>query len=223
MVFRGKLDIPVIDWRHYLEHRLDMHHTHQSFATRQRLLNYDGRASNQIIWVDARPGTPQFDQTPQAFLVLDQWLENIKAHPERSVTKNKPADAVDLLRDERLAAGEGRRCLERDPRRPPERCLHERLPALLELADRLGRPVRGKRLQVPAAVGQAALRRGVYGAWEPTDAEVARLQEIFPTGVCDYSKPDAGLPPELRRGDDDDDSVQAGRPQRLPRQRPLNR
>ena len=36
MVFRGKLDIPVIDWRHYLEHRLDMHHTHQSFATRQR-------------------------------------------------------------------------------------------------------------------------------------------------------------------------------------------
>ena len=25
MVFRGKLDIPVIDWRHYLEHRLDMH------------------------------------------------------------------------------------------------------------------------------------------------------------------------------------------------------
>ena len=32
MVFEGKLDIPVIDWRHYLEHRLDMHNSHQSFA-----------------------------------------------------------------------------------------------------------------------------------------------------------------------------------------------
>ena len=111
MVFRGKLDIPVIDWRHYLEHRLDMHHTHQSFATRQRLLNYDGNASNQIIWfTDARPGTPQFDQTPQAFLVLDQWLENIKVHPERSVAKNKPADAVDscfATNGSLLAKGDG--------------------------------------------------------------------------------------------------------------------
>ena len=59
---------------------------------------------------------------------------------------------------------------------------------------------------MPAAVGQAGTSaRGLYGAWQPTDAEVARLQEIFPTGVCDYSKPDAGLPPELRREDDDDD------------------
>ncbi|HET9673727.1 MAG TPA: DUF6351 family protein [Gaiellaceae bacterium] len=26
----------------------------------------------------------------------------------------------------------------------------------------------------------------------PTD--VARLQQVFPTGVCDYSKPDVGRP-----------------------------
>ena len=44
LVFRGKLDIPVIDWRHYLEPFLDMHNSHQSFASRQRLLNYDGDA-----------------------------------------------------------------------------------------------------------------------------------------------------------------------------------
>ena len=59
MVFRGKLDIPVIDWRHYLEHQLNMHNSHQSFASRQRLLNYDGDASNQLIWfTDARPNGP---------------------------------------------------------------------------------------------------------------------------------------------------------------------
>ena len=55
MVFRGKLDIPVIDWRHYLEPYLDMHNSHQSFASRQRLLNYDGDASNQLIWFTGVP------------------------------------------------------------------------------------------------------------------------------------------------------------------------
>ena len=87
MVFRGKLDIPVIDWRHYLEPLLDMHNSHQSFAARQRLLNYDGDASNQVIWFTAVPAPGagvRFDQTPQALLVLDRWLANIADHPERA-------------------------------------------------------------------------------------------------------------------------------------------
>ena len=68
MVFRGKLDIPVIDWRHYLEPFLDMHNSHQSFAARQRLLNYDGKASNQLIWFTAAPapGAPGIALRPDA-------------------------------------------------------------------------------------------------------------------------------------------------------------
>ena len=207
MVFRGKLDIPVIDWRHYLEHRLDMHHAHQSFATRQRLLNYDGSASNQIIWfTDARPGTPQFDQTPQAFLVLDQWIENIKAHPERSVAKNKPADAVDACfatNGSLLAKGDGVWSGILDD--GPNGACTNVFPLNSSARIVSGGPIEGSVFKCRRQSVKRALRRGVYGAWEPTDAEVARLQEIFPTGVCDYSKPDAGLPPELRRGDDDDD------------------
>jgi hypothetical protein len=96
MVFRGKIDIPLIDWRHYLEHRLDMHDSHQSFASRQRMLSFDGDASNQVIWfTDARPGTPQFDQTPMALGVIDEWMANMAAHPEQGVAGNKPAAAVD--------------------------------------------------------------------------------------------------------------------------------
>ena len=56
LVFRGAIDIPIIDARDYLEHVLDMHNSHQSFASRKRMLNYDGDASNQVIWfADARP------------------------------------------------------------------------------------------------------------------------------------------------------------------------
>ena len=83
MVFRGKLDIPVIDWRHYLEDELDMHNSHQSFAARQRLLNYDGDASNQLIWfTDARPATgvrPDAAGVPRP----RRWIKNIQANPEQ--------------------------------------------------------------------------------------------------------------------------------------------
>ncbi len=36
LVNRGDIQIPMIDWRNYLEAELDMHNSHQSFATRQR-------------------------------------------------------------------------------------------------------------------------------------------------------------------------------------------
>ena len=95
IVFRGAIDIPIIDWRHYLEAELDMHNSHQSFASRKRMLNLDGDASNQVIWfTDARPARAS-DQTPLAFQVMDEWMANIRANPDSSVAANKPAAAVD--------------------------------------------------------------------------------------------------------------------------------
>ena len=55
-----------------------MHNSHQSFASRQRLLNFDGDASNQVIWFT---DLEQFDQTPMAFEVIDEWMRNIEARP----------------------------------------------------------------------------------------------------------------------------------------------
>ena len=95
IVFRGAIDIPVIDWRHYLEAELDMHNSHQSFASRKRMLNFDGDASNQVIWfTDARPARA-FDHTPTAFQVIDEWLANMRSNPAAGVSGNKPAQAVD--------------------------------------------------------------------------------------------------------------------------------
>jgi hypothetical protein len=206
MVFRGKLDIPVIDWRHYLEHRLDMHHAHQSFATRQRLLNYDGDASNQIIWfTDARPAVA-FDQTPQAFLVLDQWLENIKANPDKSVAENKPADAVDscfATNGSLLAKGDDvwNGILDDGPNGA---CTNV-FPLYSSSRIVSGGPIEGSVFKCQLQPVESALARGLYGSWEPTDAEVDRLREIFPSGVCDYTKSDAGLPPEFHRNSNGDD------------------
>jgi hypothetical protein len=199
MVFRGKLDIPVIDWRHYLEHRLDMHNSHQSFASRQRLLNYDGDASNQLIWfTDARPGTAQSDQTPQAFLVLDRWIKNIQANPDRTVGENKPADAKDACfatNGTLLATGDDvwDGILDGDP----AGVCTQTFPLYSTSRIVAGGPIEGGVFKCALQPVAGAVAGGLYGSWAPSAAELARLNAIFPQGVCDYSKPDLALPPEL--------------------------
>ena len=44
------------------------------------------------------------------------------------------------------------------------------------------------------SVGEA-IADGVYGDWEPDAAQRARLEQIFPDGVCDWRRPDVGRPP----------------------------
>ena len=48
-VLLGRIHIPVLDIRDYLDPLLDMHHAQQSFATRQRIIDYQGDAGNQIM------------------------------------------------------------------------------------------------------------------------------------------------------------------------------
>ncbi|MFG1707975.1 DUF6351 family protein [Nonomuraea sp. M3C6] len=188
LVFRGDIDIPVIDWRHYLEDQLDMHNSHQSFASRQRMLDYDGQAGNQVIWfTDARPGGPRFDQTPEALQVIDAWMANIRKYPTRGVTANKPPQAVDrcfTTDGTQIAAGphvwDG--ILDR---RAPGTCT-QRFPLYSTTRIVAGGPLEGGVYKCPLQPVDRAIAKGLYGAWKPTQEERARLKQIYPTGVCDY-------------------------------------
>jgi hypothetical protein len=186
LVFDGKIDIPIIDWRHYLDAELNMHNARQSFAERARMLEHDGDASNQVIWfTDARPARA-FDQTPMALAVMDQWL----------TTGVKPPDAVD-------------RCFATDgtpiyagadawngiiDAKSPGPCTQ-----LFEIHGTsrtvAGGPFDEELYKCKLQPVDRAVARGLYGSWQPTETELARLQEIFPGGVCDYAKGDAGRPP----------------------------
>ena len=195
LYFDGDIDIPLIDWRHYLEEELDMHNSHQSFASRQRMLDRDGHASNQVIWfTDARPAR-QSDPTPQAFEVIDEWMANIRAHPNRGVSGNKPALATDrcfttagteIARGARvwngiLDSGPKGACAQEFPLHSTSRIV-------------AGGPLRGGVYKCKLQSIERAIDRGLYGSWNPSAAEVTRLEEIFPTGVCDYRKGDVGRP-----------------------------
>jgi hypothetical protein len=152
LYFDGDIDIPLIDWGHYLEDELDMHNSHQSFASRRRMLDRDGDASNHVIWfTDARP-TRAFDQTPEAFEVMDEWMANIRRHPRRGVAGNKPTLATDrsfTTQGEEIARGP----------RVWNGILDDRgdgpctaTPAALDLAHSRRRAAARRRVQVPPAV-----------------------------------------------------------------------
>jgi hypothetical protein len=197
LVFVGDIDIPIIDWRHYLEEQLDMHNSHQSFAARQRIRDARGNSDNQVIWfTDIGPGGPEFDQTPEALAVIDQWMTNILEHPELGVAANKPPLAVDrcfdaagteiasgddvwdgILDDEALGA-----CASLFPVYGTSRIV-------------AGGPFKGSIFKCHLKPVAQAIADGDYGVWAPTSPEQAMLEQIFPDGVCDFNQPDAGLPP----------------------------
>ena len=195
LYFDGDIEIPVIDWRHYLEDDLDMHHSHQSFASRQRMRDFDGDASNQVIWfTDARPSTT-FDQTPMAFEVIDEWMGNIKSHPERSVAENRPPAAVDscfATNGDLIAAGEDVWDGVLDQSAPG--VCTQQFEVYSSSRRQAGGPFRGGVFKCQLQSVGEAIGAGVYGSWTPSTTERARLEQIFPTGVCDFSRPDAGRP-----------------------------
>ena len=195
-VFVGDLEIPIIDWRNYLERDLDMHNSHQSFAARQRLLNHDGDASNQVIWfTDANDSGDEFDQTPLAFQVIDEWMANIAANPGSSVAENRPAAAVDSCFDAAgnliysgadawagiLDDGAEGQCTSQFPIFSTSRIV-------------AGGPITGDVFKCALQPVSAAIAAGVYGGVSFTPDELARLSQIFPDGVCDYTKGDVRRP-----------------------------
>ena len=196
LVFRGDIDIPVIDWRHYLEAALDMHNSHQSFASRQRIRDFQGHSDNQVIWFTDAVPAPLSDQTPEALEVMDEWMMNILENPSLGAAGNKPERAVDRCFNtfgSEIAAGDDvwggilddgmlGTCAAQFPVYGTSRIV-------------AGGPFKGSIFKCELKAVGKAIADGDYGDWEPTPAEQAMLHQIFPSGVCDFSEPDAGLPP----------------------------
>lgn len=195
MVFDGQLNIPVIDWRHYLEEELDMHNSHQSFSARQRITNRMGNADNQLVWfTDARPERAH-DQTMQALDVLHEWVINIKNNPDAGIAANKPASAVDacFATDGSLIA-QGTGVWDGVLDNAPAGACTSAFPLYSTSRIVAGGPIEGSIFKCTLKPLDTALSDGTYGNWVPDTAQISQLQAIFPDGVCDYNAGDAGRP-----------------------------
>jgi len=195
-VFSGKLQVPAIDHRQYLERELDMHNSHQSFATRQRVLDRMGDSDHMVIWfTDTTPGVAKASQSLEALTVMDRWMTNIRLNPGRSIARNKPAEAADAcydLQGQLIYRGrdawngilDGRsagRCTQAFPLYGTSRIV-------------AGAPIEGGIYNCARKSVNRALADGTYAPWVPNAAQIAQLKAIFPEGVCDYSRPDQARP-----------------------------
>ncbi len=202
MIFRGQIDIPVLDIRDWMEPILDMHNAHQSFAARQRILNEMGNADHHLVWFsgigpEPFPGS-QFNMTLQALNVMDEWMDNILRDPRGRIAKNRPDTAVDACFDYQgdiIGAGDNVWSGILDD--GGEGACTQAFPVYTTSRIEAGGPITGDVFKCQLKPVEEALNDGTYGNRSFTTEQVARLKEIHPQGVCDYDKPDAGRPAEL--------------------------
>jgi Tannase-like family of unknown function (DUF6351) len=151
-----------------------IHTMHHTFVHKDRIKNMHGTAENHVSWRGGEP-VPAFD-------VMDQWLTAVEADLSdaplpKKIIKNKPADARDMC-----FAGEQRftnkaTCDVLWPYYGAPRIVagmattHDTLKCQLKPLDR---------------------DSAEYGAIPFTDMQWARIEAVFPDGVCDWSKPSEG-------------------------------
>ncbi len=173
--------VPIIDLRGSSNH--EIHTDFRSYAMRARLLQANGHHDNQIIWTaPLLTGDPAWSES--AFLLIDKWLAAIEA--DRSdmplaskVVKNKPAGAVDACWIGGREITEMSVCRAAFPY--------------------FGNPriaAGGKLVDNVLKCQLVPLDRSDYNV-DLTNTQWQRLQDVFPSGVCDYSKPSVGFGPSI--------------------------
>src|SRR6185312_2380689 len=134
-------------------------------------------------------------QSLDALKLMDEWMANIRANPKKSVAENRPAAAVDSCFDsdgKLIESGPGvwNGILDAQPKGACTQAFQ------LYSTSRIvaGAPIEGGIYQCALKPVQAAIADGTYGNWAPSAADIDKLEQIFPSGVCDYSKPDRARP-----------------------------
>jgi hypothetical protein len=169
----GLGSVPIIDFRRYGDLEGNPHDRMRSAQVRLRIERAYGSAANLVLLVNPARGF-------NAVRVMDQWLDRIAADNsagpvQQKIARNKPEELVDACwgpSEEKIT--DARRC---DELYPPFQD-----PRLVAGAPLIGQPQK---------CALKALDLKDYR--QPlTDAQRARLEKVFPQGVCDFSRPGVG-------------------------------
>jgi uncharacterized tannase-like protein DUF6351 len=184
----GLATTPILDYRAYLDDAPggNIHLRYHSFSMRERLQKANGYTDNQVMLTDDRRWGDSLKAPAlrQGLAQMDQWLTTIADDTSKDsklvkLRRAKPADFVDA-------------CWTRDEH--PQRIVERQMPTSgkcneLYPANSFPRGVAGSALAADIIKCQLKpIARSDYKVTF-TAAEMTRLKEIFPTGVCDWSKP----------------------------------
>jgi len=188
----GLAETPIVDVRAYNDAipNGDIHQIVNNFTTRERLVRSNGHHDNHIILIGGRFGfTADSPDLGVAWDQLDRWVTAIQADTSRvpksiKVLKDKPADVLDACWTPGSPSAGGHVYIpEPQEYQGPGRCnsLYPRFATPRMVA---GSPL----VQDIMTCHLKPIDPSGY-AVPFTAAELARLEAIFPTGVCDWSKP----------------------------------
>ena len=152
------------------------HDAYRSWELRARLDREHGHHDNHVIWFGPAPLVGDTNFTVDALIAMDEWLTAVqkdrsKKPLAKKIVDNKPADLQDEC--DPLALVVSAQC------------------DLVTGPHRYGTPrtVAGDAITTDNAECRLKpLERSSYSVTFTND-QWQRLQEAFPTGVCDYSKP----------------------------------
>ena len=165
-----------------------IHHQWYSWAIRERLQREAGDAGNQALWRFAAtglgaPGTMALD----ALNAMDLWLTDLKATDrgqtlEERVRLTRPASTRDfcILSTDATQANKVHDMAQCDA------------DPFLKPAASPRQVAGGPRSEDVLKCALKPLRAGDYPGTTFTSAQWARLQAVFATGVCDWSRPGVG-------------------------------
>lgn len=176
--------VPILEFRSYNDAIGDIHDHVRDFVVRERLRKANGRFDNQVIWVYPNGSRALAARvTGEAIDTMSKWLDAIaqdasRAPASEKILHGKPASAVDgcwtsdgARIDETATLADAGKCNTLYPAHSTPR-----LTAGAPLSDDVMKcqlkPIDPKDYKVSFSA-----------------AELDQLRQIFPAGVCDYSKP----------------------------------
>ena len=180
---------PIIEERSYLDPTGNFHTSYYSFVMRERLRRDNGHADNYVLQRHGQGMSLGMEN----LRLMDRWLSNLaldtSADPVAAkVVRAKPPEAVESCYD-----ADGEQIVE------PQTFDRERIFENDQgTCNTLYEPHAGTRMIAGAPLESDVLKcqlkpldRADYTVTF-SDAEWARLERIFPDGVCDWSKPGVG-------------------------------
>jgi Tannase-like family of unknown function (DUF6351) len=186
---------PIMDERGYLDKTGNFHASYYSFVMRERLIRDAGHADNYIL--QRRPSSSS--RASENLALMDEWL----SHLGRDQGAGERAAKIVRNRPQALAES----CWTEDGTEIREPQVFDKARLFDNNEGRCNTiypPHTGPRMVAGGPLTNDVLKcqlkplnRSEYKV-PLTDREWTRLQQIFPGGVCDWSKPGVGQVPQTR-------------------------
>jgi hypothetical protein len=178
----GLAQVPILHSRTYNDASGDIHSHERDLVVRARLQRANGRTDNQVIWVGPRTGYPLASLSLD---VMTAWLDGITDDPAPlsidKVVAHKPGTATDA-------------CFDVNGTRFNESPAYGATGICSALYPLHGEPRQQAGAPATNDISKCQLKPLVTADYVPTftPTQWARLNTVFPDGVCDWSKPGVG-------------------------------